>query len=326
MTDNPRIVVLDGYTLNPGDLRWDALQSFGECNIYDRTYPGKVLERAGRAEIILTNKTVLDREIIGNLPDMKYIGVMATGYNVVDLETACERNIPVTNVPKYGTKSVAQMVFALLFELTQHVAHHAGTVRDGRWSANPDFCYWDYPLIELNGLTLGIIGFGSIGQTVSRIAHAFGMEVLINDIRQVRPEDPGITFVDVDTIFRKSDVVSLHCPLTSETDGLVNADRLKLMKETAYLINTGRGPLVNEYDLAEALNSGKIAGAGIDVLTVEPPPADNPLFSAKNCFITPHIAWATRASRSRLMDIVVDNIRAFLRGTYQNVVNGLRSD
>ena len=323
MIENSRIVVLDAFTLNPGDLSWDTLQSLGKCKVYDRTSPDKVIERSEVAEIILTNKTVLEREIIDCLPDMKYIGVMATGYNVVDLAAARDRGIPVTNVPKYGTKSVAQMVFALLFELTQHVAHHAGTVREGRWAANPDFCYWDYPLIELDGLTMGIIGFGSIGQAVARIAQAFGMRLLVNDIHRVQTGDPGIRFADVDTVFRESDVVSLHCPLTTESQGMVDAERLSLMKKTAFLINTGRGPLVNDTDLAAALNSGRIAGAGLDVLPVEPPPADNPLLDADNCFITPHIAWATQASRSRLMDIVVDNVRAFLKGKYLNVVNGL---
>ncbi|MBN1294283.1 MAG: D-2-hydroxyacid dehydrogenase [Candidatus Latescibacteria bacterium] len=323
MQSAKKIVVLDGFTLNPGDLTWNGLQSLGECSIYDRTAPDLVLERAAKSGIILTNKTVLDRPVIEMLPDMKYIGVMATGYNVVDLDAARERGIPVTNVPKYGTQSVAQMVFALLLEMTQQVAHHAQTVRNGHWSKNPDFCYWDYPLIELDGLTLGIIGFGSIGQTVAKIAQAFGMKVLAYDINQIQTGYPAINFTDMNTIFRDSDVVSLHCPLTAESEGLINTYRLSLMKKTAYLINTGRGPLVNESDLANALNSGKIAGAALDVLQVEPPPPDNPLLSAKNCFITPHIAWATRASRSRLLNIVVDNIRAYLVGEYKNVVNGV---
>jgi glycerate dehydrogenase len=315
-----KIVVLDGYTLNPGDLSWNELRLLGDCTIYDRTPSQDVINRAAGAGIILTNKTVLDRTVINHLPDMKYIGVMATGYNVVDLGAAGERNITVTNVPAYSTMSVAQMVFALLLEMTQHVAHHADTVRRGRWTSSIDFCYWDYQLIELDGLTMGIIGFGRIGTSVARIASAFGMKVLVHDIKPAQPHDQEAVFVDLETIFRESDVVSLHCPLTPESERIVNTDRLALMKPTAYLINTGRGPLVNEYDLADALNSGKIAGAAMDVLTVEPPPADNPLLSAKNCIITPHIAWATRAARSRLMDIVVDNVRAFLAGNPKNVV------
>ncbi|MCE5252053.1 D-2-hydroxyacid dehydrogenase [bacterium] len=318
-----KIVVLDGYTLNPGDLSWDALRELGDCDIHDRTGPPDVLRRAAGAGIVLTNKTVLDRPVIDKLPKMRYIGVMATGYNVVDLDAARERGIPVTNVPAYSTMSVAQMVFALLFEMTQHVAHHSGTVRIGRWTSNPDFCYWDYPLIELDGLTMGIVGFGRIGRTVARIASAFGMKVLVYDISPFQPDSAGVIFTDLDTVFMTSDVVTLHCPLTPESEGMINAARLALMKPSAYLVNTGRGPLVNPYDLAEALNTGKIAGAAMDVLPVEPPPADNPLLNAKNCIITPHIAWATRAARSRLMGIVVDNVRAFLAGNPKNVVNGV---
>ena len=241
----------------------------------------------------------------------------------MDMEAASKRHIPVTNVPEYGTKSVVQMVFALLLEMTQHVAHHAETVRSGRWVTNPDFCYWDKPLIELYGRTIGIVGFGRIGRAVERVASAFGMNVLVNDIVMFEPEELNIEFVSMDELFGKSDVISLHCPLTTESQGLVNTERLALMKETAFLINTGRGPLVNEFDLAEALNTDRIAGAGLDVLSIEPPAYDNPLLKAKNCFITPHIAWATLASRKRLMDAVVDNVRAFLKGEYMNVVNSL---
>jgi len=315
--------VLDGFTLNPGDLSWDDLRFLGDCSIFDRTKPDEMLNRARGAEIILTNKTVLDRDAIETLPDLKYIGVMATGYNVVDIEAASERYIPVTNVPEYGTKSVVQMVFALLLEMTQHVAYHAETVRNGRWAASPDFCYWDKPLIELYGLTMGIVGFGRIGRAVERVASAFGMKVLVKDIKIFESGELDIEFVTLDELFRKSDVISLHCPLTLESQGLVNAERLALMKKTAFLINTGRGPLVNEFDLAEALNTDIIAGAGLDVLSVEPPSSDNPLLKAKNCFITPHIAWATLASRKRLMDAVVDNVRAFLKGEYRNVVNSI---
>ena len=323
MNTKPNIVVLDGYTLNPGDLSWDELHSLGICTVYDRTKPQDVLSRAREAVIVLTNKTVLDRKVFENLPDLRYIGVMATGYNVVNLDAADERRIPVTNVPEYATNSVVQMVFALLLEMTQHVAYHAGTVRNGRWTSSPDFCYWDKPLIELDGLTMGIVGFGKIGRAVASVARAFGMKVLVNDVKPVEPSEPDITVVGPDELFSKSDVVSLHCPLTTETQGIINDGNLALMKQTAFLINTGRGPLVNEYDLAEALNSGRIAGAGLDVLTTEPPALDNPLITAKNCFITPHIAWATLASRTRLMKIVVDNVRAFIRGEPVNVVNSV---
>lgn len=315
-----RIVVLDGFTLNPGDLSWNELKSIGECEIYDRSPPDDVVPRAGDAEIVLTNKTVLTRDQIQNLPKLKYIGVLATGYNVVDVAAARERNIPVTNVPTYGTRSVAQHTFALLLELTQHVGHHARTVRDGRWTKSPDFCYWDHPLVELHNLTLGIVGFGRIGTAVGEIASAFGMKVLAS--RATRQSSPSaIQFVDLETLFRQSDVVSLHCPLTPQTRNLVNQERLAMMKPSAFLLNTSRGPLIDEPALVEALNSGRIAGAALDVLSVEPPTADNPLLRAKNCLITPHIAWATRAARSRLMQIAVANVRAFLDGRPENVVN-----
>jgi len=324
VNDGPVIVVLDGYTLNPGDLSWDALESLGKCTIYDRTAPGDVMDRAAGAEIVLTNKTVLDRAVIENLPEMRYIGVMATGYNVVDLNAAAERGIPVTNVPEYATKSVVQMVFALLLEMTQHVAHHSETVHDGRWAESRDFCYWDRPLVELDGLTMGIIGYGRIGREVAKVAKAFGMKVLANDAAPAETDEPGIEFVGRGELLRRSDVVSLHCPLTEETRGIIDADALALMKKTAFLINTGRGPLVDDDALAEALDSGAIAGAGLDVLTTEPPSPDNPLLGAKNCYITPHIAWATHAARSRLMNAVVENVRAFLAGEPRNVVNPVR--
>jgi len=315
-----KIVVLDGYTLNPGDLSWDELKALGPCEVHDRTPPDQVVGRAKDAEIVLTNKTVLDAAVLRQLPRLKYIGVLATGYNVVDIQAARERHIPVTNIPTYGTPSVAQMVFAHLLELTQHVAHHAGTVRDGRWTKSADFCYWDFPLIELKGLTMGIVGYGRIGRETGAIARAFGMKLLAVELAP-RPEGPEAEFVSLDELFRRSDVVSLHCPLTAETKGLINAQRLSLMKKTAFLINTSRGPLVEEQALADALNSGRIAGAGLDVLAVEPPPADHPLLKAKNCHITPHIAWATRAARERLMKTAVDNVRCFLAGERQNVVN-----
>ena len=313
------IVVLDGHTLNPGDLSWGELQSLGECRIYDRTPPDEVVKRAADAEIVLTNKTVLTREQIHSLPKLRYIGVLATGYNIVDIAAAREGNIPVTNVPTYGTRSVAQHTLALLLELTQHVGHHARTVRDGRWTKCPDFCYWDYPLIELDGLTMGIVGLGRIGGAVAELAKAFRLNLLATSSTPGQ-SSPGIQFVELESLFRQSDVVSLHCPLTPRTNNLVNAKRLALMKPTAFLLNTSRGGLVEEQALADALNSGRIAGAAVDVLSLEPPPADNPLLRAKNCLVTPHIAWATRAARSRLLATAVANLRAFLDGRAQNVV------
>jgi glycerate dehydrogenase len=315
------IVVLDGFTLNPGDLSWDELKSIGPCVTYDRTNPEDVLSRSAGAQILLTNKTVLTREHIQALPDLKYIGVLATGTNVVDLAAARERSIPVTNIPTYGTRSVAQAAFALLLELTQHVGHHAQTVREGRWTRNIDWCYWDYPLIELDGLTMGIVGFGRIGLAVCNLAAAFGLKVLTCP-PATEPVPAFARLVDLPTLFGQSDIVSLHCPLTPETKGLINAQRLGWMKPTAFLLNTSRGPLIEEQALADALNADRLAGAGLDVLSVEPPPASNPLLQAKNCLITPHQAWGTRAARSRLLDIAVENIRAFVNGKPENVVNG----
>jgi len=315
-----KIVVLDGFTLNPGDLSWDELETLGECEIHDRTPANEVVKRATGAAIVLTNKTPVTGESISALPELKYIGVLATGYNIVDVAAARRRNIPVCNVPAYGTKSVAQHTFALLLELTQHAGHHGGTVRDGRWSKSPDWCYWDYPLIELDGMTIGIVGYGRIGRAVGELALAFGMKVLATSASP-KQAPRGVTFVDLETLFQQSDAVSLHCPLTPQTKNLVNASRLGLMKPAAFLINTSRGPLIDEPALAEALNTGRIAGAGLDVLSVEPPQADNPLLGAKNCLITPHLAWATRAARSRLMRAVVANVRAFLAGKPENVVN-----
>ena len=315
----PRIVVLDGFTLNPGDLTWDPLRELGECMIYDRTPPDHVVTRAADADIVFTNKCPLDGATLGRLPHLRYIGVLATGFNVVDTATAAARKIPVTNVPGYGTASVAQHVFALLLELAQRTGHHAATAGAGRWSASADFCYWDFPLTELAGRTLGIVGFGEIGRAVAAIARAFGMNVIATT-RTPRTAD-DVRFVEMDELFSAADVVTLHCPLTPETQGLIHAARLARMKPTAFLINTGRGPLVVEQDLADALNAGRLAGAGLDVLSAEPPPRENPLLTAKNCLITPHIAWATRAARSRLMDAAVANLSAFLAGKFQNVVN-----
>ena len=316
-----RIVVLDGFTLNPGDLSWDALSALGECTVHDRTAPDQVLKRASDADILLTNKTPITREHIEKLTALRYIGVLATGFNIVDIAVARARNIPVTNVPTYGTKSVAQMTFALLLELTQHVGHHAQTVRDGRWSKSLDFCYWDFPLIELDGWTMGIVGLGRIGRAVAELATAFGMKVLAYDQVAPTPLPNQVRMVDLETLFRQSDVVSLHCPLTPETKNLANTRRLGWMKRSAFLLNTSRGPLVDNDALAEALNSGRLAGAGLDVLAIEPPPPDTLLLKAKNCFVTPHIAWATRSARARLMGTVVENIEAFLAGKPQNVVN-----
>ena len=314
-----KIVVLDGYTMNPGDLSWEGLERLGECTVYDRTPPEKVVERAAGAEIILTNKVPFDRERLARLPALKYIGVLATGYNIIDTAAARKRGIVVTNVPAYATRSVAQLVFALVLELAHHAGDHSRGVHESRWTRSPDFCYWDWPLVELDGLVMGIVGFGRIGRAVADMARAFGMKVLAHDA--AAPPQTGAESVDLETLFRRSDVVSLHCPLTPETEDLVNAKRLALMKPTALLINTSRGPVVNERDLADALNTGRIAGAGLDVLSTEPPKADNPLLGAKNCILTPHIAWATRAARERLMKTVVANVRAFLAGRPQNVVN-----
>lgn len=314
------IVVLDGYTLNPGDLNWNELQALGSCEIHDRTASPEVIPRAANAELLLTNKTILSREQILALPKLKYIGVLATGTNVVDLAAARERGIPVTNVPAYAPDSVAQLTFALLLELTLHVGQHSDSVRRGDWSRSKDFCYWQTPLVELSGLTLGLIGFGNIAQAVARIASAFGMKVIAT-VRRPRADESGVHFVDRETAFRESDVLSLHCPLTAETKQLVNAERLSWMKPSAFLINTGRGPLIEESALANALNSGQIAGAGLDVLAVEPPVSDNPLLTARNCILTPHIGWATHAARSRLMRVAVENVRAFLKDKPQNVVN-----
>lgn len=314
------ICVLDGFTLNPGDLNWDELRQLGPCEIHDRTPTSEISTRAAAAEILLTNKSPLGREIITALPKLKYIGVLATGTNVVDLAVARERNIPVTNIPAYGSRSVAQATIALLLELTNRTGHHAQRVRDGAWTNATDWCFWDSPLVELDGLTLGLVGFGRIGAAVADIAHALGMNIIAYSPSQ-KSAATFVKFVDLETLFRTSDVVSLHCPLTPQTQKVVNAERLGRMKSSAFLLNTSRGPLVDEAALAVALNSGRIAGAGLDVLSVEPPPANNPLLQAKNCLITPHNAWGTRAARQRLMEIAVENIRAFLKGKPQNVVN-----
>ncbi len=318
-TNAPHLVILDAYTLNPGDLSWERLLSLGNCSIYDRTPADQVVAEAAEAELVLTNKAVLSREVIEALPQLNYIGVMATGYNVVDLDTARDRDITVTNVPIYGTDSVAQMVFAHVLNFTQRVAHHSDAVKAGRWSSASDWCFWDFPLRELAGLTMGIIGFGRIGQATAKLADAFGMKVLVHNRSSIDPLEYAQQ-VDLDTLFRDSDVVSLHCPLNEETRGMVGAERLRMMKPTALLINTSRGPLVDELALADALQHRQIAGAGLDVLSTEPPPADHPLLGVEKCVITPHIAWATHSARSRLLDTVIDNVAAYLAGEPRNVV------
>lgn len=314
-----KIVVLDGYTLNPDDLDCSELRAIGPCEVFDRTPPGELSARAHAAEIILTNKTVLTAAHIESLQALQYIGVLATGTNVVDLAAARARNIPVTNVPAYGTRSVTQATLALLLELTNQVGHHAQTVRAGRWTKSPDWCYWDTPLIELHGTKLGIVGYGRIGRAVATLARAFGMNVLVHNRSPV--DDASVVNVSLDELFAQADAVSLHCPLTPETSQLVNARTLALMKPTAFLLNTSRGPLVDEAALASALNNRTIAGAALDVLSIEPPPADNPLLQARNCIITPHQAWGTRAARARLLKAAVENVKAFLAGRPQNVVN-----
>lgn len=315
-----KIVVLDGYGLNPGDLSWKGMEALGELTVYDRTSPSELMERSEGAEALITNKTLITAENMEALPELKYIGVLATGYNVVDIEAAKARGIVVTNIPAYSTSSVAQMVFAHILNITQRVGHYVEENSKGRWTNNADFCYWDTDLVELDGKKMGIVGFGNIGQATARIAQAFGMEVLLYTSKEQSALPQGMRKVALDELFAESDVISLHCPLTPDTKEMVNAERLKLMKPGAILVNTGRGPLVNEQDLADALNEGRIAAAGLDVLSVEPANADNPLLGAKNCFITPHIAWATKEARTRLMQIAVQNLKSYQEGYIINNV------
>lgn len=314
-----KIVILDGYAANPGDLSWDAIAVQGDLTVYDRTAPADVVQRIGDAEVIYTNKTVISRDVIAACPNLKLICVLATGYNVVDVAYARERGITVCNVPAYSTDDVAQMVFALLLEICHHVGHHSKTVHDGKWASNPDFCYWDYAPMALYGKTMGIVGFGQIGQATAKLAQAFGMKVLVHS-RTPRPE-LGYEFVDLNTLLRSSHVVSLHCPLFPETEKLIRKETIAKMKDGAILINTGRGPLIDEDDVAEALGSGKLYAAGVDVVSAEPIRRDNPLLTAPNCFITPHIAWATLDARTRLLAVSAENLRQFVNGTPQNVVN-----
>ena len=320
-----KIVVLDGYTLNPGDLSWDGLKALGDCTVYDRTSltdDAEIIGRIGDAEVVFTNKTPLTKKILDSCPNVKYIGVLATGYNIVDVAAAKEKNIPVTNIPTYGTQSVAQFAMALLLEICHHVAHHSQAVHDGRWENCPDFCFWDYPLIELAGKTMGIIGYGRIGQTTGKLAQAFGMKVIAFDaMREVGTKQGDCSFVELDELFKTSDVIALHCPLFPSTQGIICKENIAKMKDGVIILNNSRGPLVVEEDLREALDSGKVAAAGLDVVSTEPIKGDNPLLKAKNCFITPHISWAPKESRDRLMNIAVDNLKAWIAGKPVNVVN-----
>ena len=316
-----KLTILDGYCLNPGDLSWDAMRRFGELQVFDRTRVDEVVERAAGAALVLLNKTPMPGYVLAQLPELRYIGVLATGYNVVDVKAAIGRGIVVTNIPTYGTASVAQFVFALLLELCHNVKLHSDAVRAGEWSHNPDWCFWKSPLMELAGKTMGIVGFGRIGRQVARIADALGMQVIANDTYHgEEPDYPGFRWASVDEVLHESDAVSLHSPLLPETRGMINTESLAWMKPRAFLINTSRGPLVVDRDLADALNAGRLAGAGLDVLSVEPPTENNPLLSARNCLVTPHIAWATREARARLMELAVENITAFLAGEPRNVV------
>mgnify|MGYP003399125335 CR=1 FL=1 len=316
-----KIVILDGYATNPGDLSWDELKQLGDCTIYDRTLPDEVVERAQGAEIVLTNKTPLRADQMDALPTLKFIGVLATGYNIVDTEAARERGILVSNIPAYSTNSVAQLVFAHLLNIAQQVQHHNEAVRSGRWSSCRDFCFWDMPLLELHGLKMGIVGLGNTGMATARIALGFGMEVYAYTSKSPLQLQAEIHKMELDELFSECDVVSLHCPLNAQTLGMVNAQRLQLMKSTAILINTARGPLVDESALADALNTGRLAAAGLDVLSQEPPKVDNPLLTARNCYLTPHIAWGSTAARQRLMQILVGNVKAYLAGHPVNIVN-----
>lgn len=316
-----KLVVLDGYCINPGDLSWAALDTMAEVTVYDRTPATLALERVGDAELVITSKTPLRAEGLQSLPNLKYIGVLGTGYDAVDVAAARDRGIVVTNVPSYGTASVAQYAFALILELCHRVGVHDEAVRQGEWSRSPDWCFWKSPMMELAGKTIGIIGFGRIGRQSARIADAMGMRVLANDLaKDNAPPYEGFRWATVDELLGEADVVSLHCSLSAANRGLMNRERIRRMKATALLINTSRGPLVVDQDLAEALNEGAIAGAGLDVLSIEPPAEGNPLLNARNCIVTPHIAWATKEARARLLEIAISNVRAYLDGAPQNEV------
>lgn len=320
-----KIVILDGYTENPGDLSWEGLEKLGDLAVYDRTSLTDVQEvigRVGDAEIVFTNKTPMPREVFETCTNIRYVGVLATGYNVVDVDAAKEKNIPVCNIPTYGTAAVGQFAIALLLEICHHVGHHDKAVHEGRWESNPDWCFWDYPLIELDGKVMGIIGYGRIGQATGRIAQALGMKVLAYDAyRNPALESETCQYADLDEVLTQSDVIALHCPLFPETEGIINRENIAKMKDGVIILNNSRGPLIVEKDLAEALDSGKVAAAGLDVVSTEPIKGNNPLLKAKNCILTPHISWAPKESRQRLMDIAVDNLEMFLKGEVQNAVN-----
>jgi glycerate dehydrogenase len=316
-----KIVVLDGYTENPGDLSWSGLEALGTLKVYDRTPADKIIERIGDADAIYTNKTPISKETLDACPHVKFIGVLATGYNVVDVAAAKAKGIPVTNIPTYGTAAVGQFAIALLLEICHHIGHHTDAVHAGRWENNADWCFWDYPLIELADKTIGIIGFGRIGQATGKIAKALGMKVIAHDTFVTDTGKEIAEYVDMDTILKTSDVIALHCPLFPETQGIINKANIAKMKDGVIILNNSRGPLVVEQDLADALNSGKVYAAGLDVVSSEPIRGDNPLLKAKNCIITPHISWAPKESRQRLMDIAVENLSAFLKGNPINVVN-----
>ena len=317
-----KIVVLDGYTLNPGDISWEGLEALGEVTVYDRPKPEEVVERIGDAEVVYTNKTPITRDTLDQCGNIRFIGVLATGYNIIDIEAAKEKGIPVSNIPTYGTAAVSQFAIALLLELCHHIGEHSDAVKNGEWTSNPDWCFWKYPLVELAGKTMGIVGFGRIGQDTGKIAQALGMKVLAFDAYK-RPELESETcrYADLDTLLAESDVISLHCPLFPDTEGIINKDTIAKMKTGVMIINDSRGPLIVEEDLRDALNSGKVAGAALDVVSTEPIKIDNPLLSAKNEILTPHIAWAPKESRQRLMDIAVENLQCFVDGAPQNVVN-----
>lgn len=316
-----KIVILDGYTENPGDLSWEGFERLGELTVYDRTPADKIIERIGDAEIVYVNKVPITRETMDACRNIKYIGVLATGYNIVDIEAAREKGILVSNIPTYGTDAVGQFAIALLLEICHHIGHHSKAVKEGRWENNPDWCFWDYPLIELAGKTMGIIGLGRIGRTTGKIARALSMKVIAYDDN---PTDEGraiAEYVDLDELLARSDVICLHCPLFPSTQGIINKDTIAKMKDGVIIINNSRGPLIVEQDLADALNSGKVYAAGLDVVSTEPIRPDNPLLKAKNCIITPHISWAPKESRQRLIDIAVNNLKAFLEGNPVNIVN-----
>jgi glycerate dehydrogenase len=321
-----KAVVLDGYTLNPGDLDWSPLHALAEVTIYDRTTYSLedldlVIERAQNADVIFTNKTPIPKQVIEQLPNLKYIGMLSTGYDVVDVRAAKEHNVVVTNIPSYGTEAVSQMAIALLLELCHHVGSHSDAVKRGEWSNNPDWCFWNHPLIELAGKNIGIIGYGRIGKATGRIAQALGMKVLAFDNHKVNESEENVEYVELDELFANSDVISLHCPLTESNRGFINKESIKKMKDGVLIINNSRGPLINEWDLAEALNHNKVAGAALDVVSTEPIREDNPLLRAKNCIITPHISWGTKEARERLLNTAIENLKMYLDGKLTNVVN-----